>query len=228
MVEDQKIVLRLKIGDEIVDFLTFEADQGVTPEKQALMSELRAHAASPAEQVIADADGCRLVWAEGWPFVFTPPAWKTWWGDRPPVRDLEACYAFIEFERYLYGDEVVGGKLDSAIVGGRMSLWDAVRDFPETILHSTAIQQRLYQEYASGRPVTQRRGKRSREDRQATLDRWMTTVSRVEEFRRKGYSLADAFAALAKAERRGGRNPEAQIRGEYERGKRWRHFFIRG
>lgn len=228
MVRDDRVVLKLNVGGQAVGFASFTVDAGVTPEQRAYIEDLRARAAVPAESVVADADGCRLVWSDGWPLVFTPPAWKGWWGDRPSVQDLEACDAFTEFERYLYGDNVIGGKVDSAITSGELSLWDALRDFPETILHSTSIQKRIHAEYAAGGEVRRHRGKRTRADRQATLDRWMTTVSRVGEHRQKGSTLAGAFAAVARLERRAGRSPDAQIRGEYERGRRWQRLFSAG
>lgn len=226
---NDRVTLKLKVGTEVVDFATFEVDPGVTPEKQALIAQLRARAAIPAEQVLADADGCKLLWADGWPFVISPPAWKAWWGDRSPVEGEDARTAFAGFEHHLYGDEGIGGKLDAAIADGKMSLWKAVRDFPETIRHSPAIQSRLQEAYESGTPVAPGQGERSREDRLATLDRWMTTFSQVEEYRRAGKSLIDAFKAVAKAQGRGGDDPIAQIRGEYERAaKQWRSFFLTG
>jgi hypothetical protein len=132
-----------------------------------------------------------------------------------------------EFETYLYS-EVVGPKLDQEITQRKINLWEALRDFPEVVKHSRQIISRVYENLISGNRIGPSRGERSREDRMKTLDGLMETVSRVEEFRRQGFTLEQAFHEVADYEKRAGKDPAKAVQSQYERGKRWQRYFNAG
>ncbi len=224
-VNDDKIVITVDLG-ELVVTCRCSIDPGITQEKRESMSELSRHVGQPAAQITAERSGLRVTWADGFPFVFKPPAWETWWGGRPPAEAEEAVKALAEFEAHLYGN-IIGTKIVGELSkpNSKKSLWAAIRDFPPLVRHSQDIQMRLQVAIEAGETVSAKRGERSPEHRRMVLDRWMATVSRVEEFHRLGYTYEQAFEEVARAEGRGGADPGASVRRVYKFGRRWQKFF---
>jgi hypothetical protein len=170
---------------EYVGNLSFSIDAGITAGQQQRIRAIKERAKVVAERIVTDRTGLRIVWQDGFPFVFAPPAWKAWWGDRQPLAGWEAIHAFKDFERFLYMyGEVVGRKLEAGLQDGSQRIYKIRRDFPQAIEHNPAIRAR------AATVILRGRGEKTAATRQAALDRWMTTVSRVEDLRRSDPSLS--------------------------------------
>jgi hypothetical protein len=222
---EDMLVFRVNIEGEI-QTLHLPIDPGVTEEKRQSMAKLCNLAARPASRLIASQEGLRFEWDDGRAVVFTPWAWKEGWAGRPPVEGARAINAVMQYEAYLYG-VVIGPQLDQEIAQGRISLWEALRDFAGVAQYSPLIQVRIRAAFEAARDIRQKRGERSADYQNSVIERWLTTVSRVEEFHRQGNSYEEAFAKVAECEGRAGADPAAVVRGEYKRGRKWQKLFGR-
>lgn len=219
--DDRDIVVNVKLGKRTLTFY-IPLELGVTPERKNERASILEGAARVASRVLADSDGLTFVWDDESRLVLKPPAWDSWWGGRSPVEGWRAHGVLLDFTEHLWRD-VVGPKLEQGLSDGKIkSLWAAVRDFPLLSEYSPDIQARLR---GLGQSPRQTRGQRSPEHRMQKLDRWLMTVSRVDEYRRQGYSLEKAYEEVARIEGRDGEDPATSVRGEYERGMRWHRLF---
>jgi hypothetical protein len=222
---DDNIVLAVSLG-EYVGTLRFSLDPGITEAQRARIRAIKQRAAVTAHRTVADRTGVRFVWPDGVPCVFTMPAWETWWVGRRPLEGWGAIRAYKDFERFLYG-EVLGPKLVAALQRGEQSLYTIKRDFPKAAEHNTVIRALVQSMEKSGRAIRPGRGEKSASTREAALDRWMTTVSRIKELRRAdpALSVEASCGKIAEDEGRVGHDPAAAVLKEYERGLRWQRMF---
>jgi len=221
---DDTVVLAVEIDGEI-QTLRLPMDFGVTEEKQRLMADLYKHTTRAASRVIAYEEGLRFEWDDGRLWEFRPYGWKAAWAGHPPVDGVKALKAYIQFEGYQFA--VVGQQMDHEIAEGRRTLQQVLADFPQVVEYSPPIQVRLRDALESGKIFHLPRGNRSPSFRRMMVERWLTMVSRVEEFHRLGFSYEEAFGKVAEAEGRTGADPAAAIRGQYKRGRQWQKWFGR-